>query len=328
LIEAALAVDQSSIKPLFERFSNREIARALKETITKPVYLRHGNCIMVAPLSLTDAHQWLKTLPDARVIAGATDFGVALNKGKAKLTAMLSLHLIEELYDMAEENGRIRAGARVTLSRLRRFSKTRIPAFASVLNIFASPQIKNTATLVGNIANGSPIGDTLPFLMVSDGQVHVWGEEGERMIKMAEVYLGYKILALKPFEFITHASFAMPKRSHKLWLDKVSQRKDLDISTVNSAFCFDVDDALSKVNEARIAFGGVHATVMRLKKTEEYLQGKVLSQPVIERASVILQEEVAPLSDLRGTSGYRRVLADGLFRRYCDEVRGNKDASA
>lgn len=326
LIDAALAVPHS-IKPLFERFSTAETDGALREAVAMPVHLVHDKYTMVAPLSLTDAHHWLKTLPAARVLAGATDFGVALNKGKAALCPMVSLHLIKELYDVIEENGRIMVGARVTLNSLRRFSKTLIPELASFLNIFGSPQIKNAATLVGNIANGSPIGDTLPFLMVCDGQVHVWGEQGERVMAMADVYRGYKTLALKPHEFISHASFAIPKKSHKLRLDKASQRKDLDISTVNSAFCFELDDVSSTVKEARIAFGGVQATVVRLKKTEVFLQGKVLSPHTIERASVILQKEVAPLSDLRGTSGYRRVLADGLFRRYCHQVKGNEDAS-
>ena len=151
--------------------------------------------------------------PGFRVLGAATDLGVQVNKGKPMPAALLSLHLVPELYETKVTRSGVTFGARVTLAEVRRVSENVAPEFARFLNLFASPQIKNVATLVGNIANASPIGDTLPFLLIAGGTVHVAGRPSgkgpirKRAIAMTDLYLGYKQLALEPGEIITHVSF-------------------------------------------------------------------------------------------------------------------------
>ena len=204
------------------------------------------------------------------------------------------------------------------------------PEFSRFLNLFASPQIKNVATLVGNIANASPIGDTLPFLLIAGGTVHLASRPGgkgpvkKRAVPMTAFYLGYKKLAMEPGEIITHVSFDKTPPREFLRLYKVSQRKDLDISAVSGAFALTTSGrGLARVvTSARIAFGGVAATPVRVPAAEAALQGTVLSPDLIETVAQLIAGALTPLSDARATAAYRRVLAANLFRRYGQEVLG------
>ncbi len=319
LINAALSLDTARIEPLAKRFTTTSSTQELRNARQKPMHVIDKEREFFAPLTIADAVRFRQTFPDARVVSGATDIGVLVNKGRSAPKRYLSLHLIDAHNAITEVGDRIVVGACARLSDVRHFVKDRVPEFANFLNLFASPQIKNMATLVGNVANGSPIADTIPFLMVTDGHVHVTGNNETRTIAMCDLSIGYKMLALKPAEIITHISFTKPTPRHLLRLEKVSQRKDLDISTVNMACSFDVLKT-GVVNEARIAVGGVSWCVVRLAKTEALLTGQQLDGALIDRAAKQIAHEITPLDDIRGSAEYRRALVDGLFRRYCHGV--------
>lgn len=327
LIEAALAVDQGTLVPLDRHFLIKESVTELMNSQKHPVHITNDQWEFFAPTQLKEALSYKQTCPDACVMAGATDLGVMINKGKKSIGRLLSLHLIDELYDITEIDGQVRVGALVTLAQLRHFAKTALPKLASFLNLFASPQIKNMATLIGNVTNGSPIGDMLPFLMVADGQIHIKSLSDAKKVPMEKFYLGYKKLALDACELVTHISFTLPPINHILSLNKISQRKDLDISTINSAFLFDIGQQLT-INKARIAFGGVAPMVVRLFKAEKFLAKKTLSEPLVETALTIIQQEISPQNDLRGGAAYRRVLAENLFRSYCKEIMAHDHRQA
>src|SRR5262249_36158674 len=139
--------------------------------------------------------------PGCTIVQGATDVGVWINKRNFAAPAMLSLAKIPGLDELREEGDAVLAGANVTLSALERFVETRIPELFGILHIFGPPQIKNAGTLAGNIANGSPIGDTLPYLFVACAQLELNG--GARTVDINDFYLGYKKFNLQPDEIIT-----------------------------------------------------------------------------------------------------------------------------
>jgi xanthine dehydrogenase small subunit len=325
LIEAAMKVDRSQIASLSERFLSKTLWQETKRILQIPLHIQSADKEFMAPIDSQGATQWRRRFVDARLLSAATDLGVQLNKGKIVPKQWLSLHLIAELYTIKRSQGRVQVGARVTLAELRRYLSEKLPEFASFIDIFASPQIKTMATLVGNIANASPIGDTLPFMMVADGIVHVQGGRTAREIPMTELYTGYRTLALKAAEWISHVSFRLPVKNEVLRLFKVSQRKDLDIATVNCAFLFQFraqkNGAEPLVKSARIAYGGTGPTVLRCEAAEQYLTGKSLSPHTLDAALPLIQSRLSPQSDLRGTAGYRRVLVENLFRRFCQELR-------
>jgi xanthine dehydrogenase small subunit len=312
IINSVLALD--NISPVSARFVNQELDNELRKNTSKNIYIKDKEYETFAPINIADAVDWRLNNPDSCIIAGTTDVGVGINKGKFSKKSWLSLHLLEELYEISKKDNRILVGARVSFSDLRKFVKTQIPELASFLNIFASPQIKNMATLVGNIANGSPIGDSIPFMLIADGLIHVRSKNKLRDISIEDLYLSYKTLSLRPEEIITHVSFLIPKKTAKLKLIKVSQRKDLDISAINGAFLCEIENSLIK--SAKIAFGGVEASVIRLKKLEKFLENQKISPKIIDDGALILQKEIAPLSDLRASEAYRRSLCENLFREF------------
>lgn len=316
IIDAATAIPLKDCERLGPRFLGAKRAKELKAAIAKPLLMKHGDFLFFAPKTLKDAAAFLGRNKDARVLGAATDLGVFHNKGRARLSKVVSLHLVTELYETKrEKNGRLRVGARVTLADLREELKARSPRLAAFLDIFASPQIKNVATLVGNVANASPIADTPPMLMVSDAIVHIVGPRGKRDVAFDEFYLGYRKTALKPGELIAAVSFAPPSKNEKFDVRKVSERKDLDISAVNAGFRL-LRRADGTIEDVRIAFGGVGPTPLRLRRTEEVLRGEILDDGLREKAVMEMQKEISPIGDVRGSAAYRRVLAENLFREF------------
>ena len=319
IVDAAVSMEPKKHQPLEQRYHSKLIETELRKAQKQTLKIQAEHFQVYAPTTIKEAVDYLKKFKDARLIGAGTDLGVIVNKNKLIYSHLLSLHLINDLYDVQIKSSRVRVGARVTLAELRRAVESSIPEFARFLDLFASPQIKNVATLVGNLANASPIADTPPFLLVANAAVHVAGPKGLRTIDINDFYLGYKKIALKPGEFITHIEF--DKVTDALYLSKSSQRKDLDISCVNAAFRLKVNNKKS-VLTVHIAFGGVGPTPLRLKKTEAALAGKALSQETCIKALETLQSEISPLSDLRGTQAFRRVLAESLLENFLKEQGG------
>jgi xanthine dehydrogenase small subunit len=318
IIDAAVAVKIADCKPMAERFSSKAQASHLDKTMKQALEIDGGNFSISAPRTLKAASQFLAKNSESKIISGGTDLGVLTNKGRFKPKKYLSLHLISEIYKITKTKNRLRVGARVTLSELRRACEDSVPEFARFLDLFASLQIKNVATLAGNVGNASPIADTPPFLLAANATQIVSGPKGLRKIEFDEFYLGYKKTALKKGEFIAYIEFDIPEKSEKLALYKSSQRKDLDISCVNAAFRLKFDG--NKVLHARVAYGGVGATPYRLKSIEKLMEGKSIDNDMVEKAAKLLHKEIVPISDLRGSSAFRRVTAENFLRKFLSGV--------
>jgi len=302
----------------------------LQDLQKNPATFNDGDKCFFLPVTIEQAVRFAADNSDFRVLGAATDLGVQTNKGKQLSKKLMSLHLIPDLYSIEKSNDQVIFGARVTLAELRRAVSDSNPEFARFLDLFASPQIKNVATLVGNIANASPIGDTLPFLLVSEGAVRTASfnahtqQVEKRTLPLIDFFLGYKKLALKPNEIITHVSFSPTRPNEILRLYKVSQRKDMDISTVSGAFWLKTvaQGKSLVVSEARLALGGVAATPIRLKDIEKSIKGQILNQELVKKTAHLIGSSIQPLKDLRGSVEYRRVLAKNLFRKFGEEVLG------
>src|SRR5438105_4398958 len=208
IIKAALAIDGASMPKMRARYP---------QTLDARDAVRIGN--FFAPATLDDAVAFKREHPGCTIVQGATDVGVWINKRNFAAPAMLSLAKIPGLDELREENGTVVAGANVTLSMLEAFVETRIPELFRILNIFGSPQIKNAGTLAGNIANGSPIGDTLPYLFVAGAQLELNHQitGGARTVEVNDFYLGYKKFDLRPDEIITRVRVPIVRDALKLY---------------------------------------------------------------------------------------------------------------
>jgi xanthine dehydrogenase small subunit len=323
ILAAACSLNLRACESVADRYMPAAQLKDLRAAVAKPLLIEGEEFRIFAPKTLKQACAALARDPEARLLAAATDLGVIHNKWRKRLRRVISLHLIPELYEIRRlKGGRISVGARVSLSRLREFIQDDIAEFARFLDLFASPQIKNIATLIGNVANASPIADTPPFLLVADALIEVAGPKGKRSIPIEKFFIGYRQTALKRGEIISAVSFQPPDKSESLALKKVSERKDLDISSVNAALRVNwADKKARRIRDARLAFGGVAATALRLRKTEAVLTGQALDPERLELAVKTMHQEISPISDLRGRSAFRRVLAENLLRRFFAEVQ-------
>jgi xanthine dehydrogenase small subunit len=230
----------------------------------------------------------------------------------------MALYHIEDLRKISHDENNIFVGATVTLSEFEDYIEQFIPELKKMLHIFASPQIKNQATLIGNVINGSPIADTIPFLLVSDAIIVLESEAGIREVKLSEFYLGYKKIDMKTSELVTSIKIPRLKTNEALRLYKVSMRKDLDISAVTFAGIVEIEN--NKIKKARFALGGVAATVMRLKDIEAKVCGQDFSKDNFVAITKELPSIISPLSDLRASKEYRMKLAQNFFLKFHNEI--------
>ena len=309
IIKAALAVDGSASTKMRERYPGLPDA---SDSVTV------GN--FCAPATLDEAIAFKRDHPGCTIVQGGTDVGVWVNKRNYAAPAMLSLAKIASLNELREEDGAIVVGANTTLADFETFIADRIPELAKILAIFGSPQIKNAGTLVGNIANGSPIGDTLPYLFVAGAVLKL--NNGTRTVPIDRFYLGYRKFDLQPDEIITRVRIGIVRDTLRLY--KVSRRKDLDISAFTAAIRLAMTD--DRIDRAGVVYGGVAPTVIRLPRTEAFLTGKSATLNTFEHAGRIARDEIKPISDVRGSADYRLQLAENIMAKFWYETFGEKSA--
>ncbi|HEX6179199.1 MAG TPA: FAD binding domain-containing protein, partial [Thermoanaerobaculia bacterium] len=249
IIKAALEVEkQPAVKDLYPDFAGEGAGAPL----------RVGN--FFKPATIEDAVEFKSANRKCVIVQGATDFGVWCNKRGFVPEAVLSLDGIAGLDELRVEGDEMFVGGRTTLAAIEEFVADRIPELARILDRFGSPQIKNAGTLAGNIANASPIADTLPFLYVSGARLELTGRNGVRTVPIDSFYRGYKTLDLGADEIITRIRIPLPPRGQTLRLYKVSKRSHLDISSFTAAFL--MRRTADRIESMRIAYGGVGPVIL------------------------------------------------------------------
>jgi xanthine dehydrogenase small subunit len=194
-----------------------------------------------------------------------------------------------------------------------------IPGFKQFMKLIASKLIRNIATIAGNLVNASPIGDLSVFFLALGAELRLESEErGVRKVKLKDFFKAYKTIDLQEGELVSSINFKLPDERTKFNFEKVSKRKYLDIATVNTAILIDLEDA--KIKEINLSVGGVAPIPLYLKNTCEFLLGKELNEKTIMEAAEILNKEIAPISDVRGSVGYKRLLARQLFYAHFFEL--------
>ncbi|WP_347174920.1 FAD binding domain-containing protein [Polaribacter uvawellassae] len=258
--------------------------------------------------------------PKGKVVAGGTDLYVQ----QADNLIENNVHLIAEkdyLKDIFIENGTCAIGTNATVSDLWNHSELNrlFPNLKKHLKLVSSEQIRNMASLGGNFVNASPIGDmTIFFLALNSDITIVNSKSEERTIALKNFYQGYKTYDLKKGELLKQISFKLPTKQSYFNFEKVSKRTHLDIASVNSAMNISVENNV--ISEAHISIGGVAAIPKYLHKTSAFLKGKQLSTKTVINANEILQKEIAPISDVRGTNDYKRLLARQLCIAHFTEL--------
>jgi xanthine dehydrogenase small subunit len=297
----------------------------LREQAGNPVRIEASGRTFFAPTTVDEAVRFRTEFPDAVICQGGTDIAVQHNKRGFAPAAVMNLENVAELSELTEEGDTVAVGATVTLTRLEHFFRDRVPEFHRILELFGAPQIKHAATLAGNVANASPIADSLPFLYVMDARVELAGNDGRREVPIDAFYLGYKKLDLRGDELITRILIPMPG-DEVLKLYKVSKRRNLDISTFTAAIRMDFSPvgrrlpadppSAATIRSVRIAYGGVAPTILRLPRTEKFLTGRPFEPDSFRQAGEIARGEIAPITDVRGSRDFRLQLAENVLMKF------------
>jgi xanthine dehydrogenase small subunit len=272
------------------------------------------------PRTLPEALEILAGNPDATVVAGATDVALRVTKNHEVLETVLDLSAIDELQSIQEEDGTLIIGAGLQLCRIREFTRDRAPALHAMLEVFAARQIRNVASIGGNLGTASPIGDLPPVLIAHDAIVVAASPAGERQIPAADFFTGYRRTALAAGELIARVLIPLPEDRTVLRAYKVSRRRDLDIATVSGGFRLELGKG-SLVSRAVLAYGGMADRPSRAKSTERFLTGKPWNRSTVDQAMEILNSDFSPISDVRGSAEFRRAAARNLLLKLWDETR-------
>lgn len=256
--------------------------------------------------------------PDATLVAGATDVGLWVTKQLRDLESVIFLHRCTDLQQIEISPESIRVGAGVTLGALGTAMHDLYPSFAEMIRRYGSSQVRGAATIGGNIANGSPIGDGPPALIALGAMLHLRQGATRREIPLEEFFIDYGKQDRREGEFVE--AVTIPRQPDTLRCYKLSKRFDQDISAVCG--CFNVTVANGKVTEARIAFGGMAGIPKRAAHVEAALIGQPWVQGSIDAALPAFAKDFTPMSDMRASASYRQESARNLLLRYFLDMSG------
>jgi xanthine dehydrogenase small subunit len=321
IVEAGLKACSDGRK---DHFSNNEkvILQLLKEIKKDKTTIEISTSFQkyFKPFTLEEALRIRKENPEALIINGSTDVALRQTKKHEPLAAIIDLSGVEALSFYHENDESFIFGAGITLEQMKNATENLLPAFHKILSVFGSLQIRNLATLGGNICSASPIGDTLPVLLAYGAKVKLVSAKSERIIELEKFLTGYRKTDIRKDELLTEIMIPKYGPDTRVISYKVSRRKDLDISTVSAAFRVRLEN--DNVSEIVLAFGGMAAMTKRAVKAEEYLSGKKWSRENIYPAMKIITGEFQPISDARSEEGYRSKVAENLLLKFYLETTG------
>ena len=277
-----------------------------------------GEAAFLRPSSLDECFALAARYPDIKWIAGGTDLCVESNLRFRRWNRIVSLEAVAELREFTESAASMRIGAALPLSDIAARWQDAPAAFGQWVPLFASPTLRNRATLGGNLATASPIGDGAPLLIALGAVVHLAGAKGRRSVPVESFFTGYRRTAAEPGELICAIEIPKPVAAFTSFY-KVAKRRLDDISTVAAAMAVDLDGA-GRVKQARFGFGGVAATPVRAIAAEEAVIGRPWNLAAVERAQAALDRTLQPISDHRGSALYRREVAKSLVEKFWWEL--------
>jgi xanthine dehydrogenase small subunit len=261
---------------------------------------------------------WYLDHPDATLIAGATDVGLWVTKQFRDLGPVAFLNQCDDLRGVTETDSDIHIKAMTTMTDVEVALAPHHPSFAAMIRRYGSVQVRNAATIGGNIANGSPIGDSPPALIALGASLHLRRGDIRRSLPLEDFFIAYGTQDRHPGEFVEAVS--IPKQRDNLRCYKLSKRFDQDISAVCG--CLTMTGDGKTITDARLAYGGMAGTPKRAAHAEAALIGQPWSEQTMRRAMAAMAEDFQPLSDMRASAAYRLETAQNMILRYFHEASG------
>ncbi|HUH94900.1 MAG TPA: xanthine dehydrogenase small subunit [Casimicrobiaceae bacterium] len=302
--------------PAAANAEERELAlqlKALRREYT--LKLDRGGQSYYAPSHAGELAALCLAHPDARLVAGATDVGLWVTKEQRELGTLIYTGSVRELRETSVSADEIAIGAAVPLADAFALLIEHYPSLAELGSRFGSLPIRHSGTLGGNVANGSPIGDSMPVLLALGARITLRRGAERRGLALEDFYLGHRKTALRPGEFLEAVHVPLARSGAEVRAYKISKRFDQDISAVCVGFRL-LRDAEGRVAEIAVGCGGVAATPKRARECERALAGRRWDAGAIAAGAAALEREFAPISDMRASAAYRRAVLGNLLRRF------------
>ena len=302
--------------------SEKELVQRLRSIQRKQPLTLNNNGLFCAPRNVDQLAQWLEAHPQATLLAGGTDVGLWVTKQFRELPELVYLGEVSELKQITETSEYLDIPAAVPLTQAFHVVEKHYPGLKEVFRRFASPPICNAGTLVGNVANGSPIGDSMPALMCLGASVLLRKGSATRRLVLDDFYLGYMQKELMPGEFVESIRIPTNQQQAEVASYKISKRFDQDISAVCAAFRLVLENG--SVKDIGVCFGGMAAVPARAKHTEAALRGKPWDQASVKSAQASIAQDFAPITDMRAGRDYRSTVAGNLLQHFFLQTQANQ----
>ncbi|MFJ6325752.1 MULTISPECIES: xanthine dehydrogenase small subunit [unclassified Rhizobium] len=324
IVKAAEQVSQKRPSALFDPLEKTRadiIARLWAMQGGDTITITEGEDRLIVPGSVAALAQVLADEPKATVVAGSTDVGLWVTKQMRRLNPVVFINHLTDLQKIAVEDEGLTIGAGVSYSRAFTVIAEKIPAIANLINRIGGEQVRNMGTIGGNIANGSPIGDSPPPLIALGATVRLRSAAGTRSLLLEDFFIDYGKQDRNPGEFVESIFVPYPAADAHFAVYKITKRRDEDITAVLGAFHLTLDNA-GKVADIRIAFGGMAGTPKRARTVEAELVGKPWTEATVTAVRPAFDADYKPLTDWRATAEYRQLTAKNLLLRFYLETAG------
>ncbi len=289
------------------------------------ILIDDGEKAYYSPVTEAGLKEFLSSHPEyrqgtgLRFLNGGSDIVVGIKKRNQHFQLLVDLSKLEKMQEIRTENEALIIGGGVTLARIINETRDIFPELADTVLKMCSEQVRSSATMTGNIVNASPVADTVPLLMAVGAEIILMSTDGTRAVPIRDFFHGYKNTENRPDEWVSSVSIPLGGYNF-IHFEKVSKRREVDISSVNSALALQVEDGI--IRKAGAACGGVGATTLYMKETSEFLTGKEMLEDTFYKTFAVINKEAAPISDVRGSAEYRKALLQNLLIKHFLAYKG------
>ena len=321
IIDAAKSLNNKKNNDHFKK-DQVKIIKLLKSINNNEIEVAHNSKKYFSPKSLRNLRKIIKKNPNSYFLSGGTDLSLEVTKLRGELKSIISLNSVEELKFFKKTKNFIEVGAGVSLYDFQNIIKSYYLDFYNILKRYGSVQIRNFATISGNIATASPIGDTLPLLLSLDASVKIQTKSALITVPLNKFFISYRKTKLKRGDFVYSVKIPINKNNYfKAY--KISKRFDDDISTVCGSFNLLVKNG--KIINSKIAYGGMSEIPKRATSIEKKLNNSIFSEELFLKAQDLIKNDFSPIDDMRASRNYRIEIARNLLMKFFYEINNRKN---
>jgi len=317
IVRAATKAMQDHQPDQFDEHAEKTIQSLTDLKQTLPMHPR-----FMLPISAQELGAMRIQYPAARILSGGTDLALEVTQQLNDIDTIIYVKQVPELLQVSTTDTHLIFGAAVSLTRCMRTLCELMPFVETMMLRFGSEQVRNQATIGGNIVNASPVGDLPPLLLALNAEFELQRGDTTRTVNSNDFYLGYKQTAMEDNEFLRTVRVPLPNTDTRVLVYKVSKRLDDDISAVLGVFCVQLNEG--RIVDAKISFGGMAATPARAIKTEAVLHGQFFDEALVAKAIAAMASDFSPISDARASANYRQSVATNLLKRCWLQLHDSK----